>query len=126
MYGDGSQSYDFINVVDCARANVCAMKADATDQFYNVGTGLKTSIKELAEMILEITGFDLRFDLKIQYEPAGMTFVKNRIGSPVKAEKEIGFKAKTELRDGLKALIKWRDQHKDEVARRRKSAGIQD
>lgn len=122
VYGDGSQAYDFIYVGDCGAANVCAMKSDATDSFYNVGRGLKTTIKELAEMILEVTGSDLQ----IQYEPAGQTFVKNRVGCPKKAEKEIGFKAKVELRDGLKKLIEWRDNHKAEVQQRRIDAGIED
>ena len=122
VYGDGSQAYDFINVVDCARANVCAMKAETTDQFYNVGRGIKTTIKELAELILEITGSDL----EIQYEPAGMTFVKNRIGSPDKARDEIGFEATIELRKGLEDLIEWRNSHKSEVERRRRDAGIVD
>ena len=120
VYGDGSQAYDFINVVDCGRANVCAMKADATDEFYNVGRGIRTTIKELAELLLEITGSDL----EIQYEPAGMTFVKNRIGCPIKARKEIGFEAKIELRQGLLDLIEWRNSHKAEVERRRQEAGI--
>lgn len=122
VYGDGSQAYDFINVVDCARANVCAMRAETTDQFYNVGRGIKTTIKELAELILEITGSDL----EIQYEPAGMTFVKNRIGSPDKARDEIGFEATIELRKGLEDLIEWRNSHKSEVERRRRDAGIVD
>ena len=120
VYGDGSQAYDFINVVDCGRANVCAMKADITDEFYNVGRGIRTTIKELAELLLEITNSDL----SIQYEPAGMTFVKNRIGCPVKAKKEIGFEAKIELRQGLLDLIEWRNSHKAEVERRRREAGI--
>ena len=120
VYGDGSQAYDFVNVVDCARANVCAMKADATDEFYNVGTGIRTTIKELAELILEITGSSLT----IQYEPAGQTFVKNRIGCPEKAREEIGFDAKTPLRQGLEELIEWRASHKVEVEARRQSAGI--
>ena len=74
LYGDGSQAYDFVYVGDCAAANVCAMKADTTDRFYNVGTGVRTSIQELAELVLEITGSDVG----IRYEPAGLTFVKNR------------------------------------------------
>ena len=49
LYGDGSQAYDFVYVGDCAKANICAMKADTVDQFYNVGTGIRTSVKELAE-----------------------------------------------------------------------------
>ena len=58
IYGDGSQAYDFIYVADCGCANVCAMKSDITDNFYNVGGGIKTTIKELAEIIIELTGFD--------------------------------------------------------------------
>src|SRR5579875_3227455 len=77
VYGDGSQAYDFVHVADCAAANVCAMRADSTDRFYNVGTGLRTSIKEVAGLLLEITGSDVG----IRYEPQGVTFVKNRIGS---------------------------------------------
>ena len=49
ILGDGSEAFDFVAVEDCARANVCAMKAETTDRFYNVGTGTRTSLKELAE-----------------------------------------------------------------------------
>ena len=50
ILGDGSEAFDFVAVEDCAKANVCAMKADATDRFYNVGTGKRTTLKELAEI----------------------------------------------------------------------------
>lgn len=116
IYGDGSQAYDFVYVGDCAAANICAMKADTTDQFYNVGTGIRTSIKELAELVLKITGSDQ----KVQYEPGGLTFVKNRIGCPKKATTEIGFEASVKLEDGLRQLIQWRKQHIDQVEARRK------
>jgi UDP-glucose 4-epimerase len=120
VYGDGSQAYDFVYATDCARANICAMKADTSDTFYNVGRGIKTTIKELAELILETTGSSL----KIQYEPGGTTFVKNRVGCPKKAEQEIGFKAEVDLPQGLRRLIEWRNNHKEEVARRRKNVGL--
>ena len=71
VFGDGSQSFDFISVRDCARANVLAMKAETTDAFYNVGMGVPTTIKELAELILDITGSNL----SIQYEPGGKSLV---------------------------------------------------
>ena len=122
VYGDGSQAYDFVYVGDCAEANVCAMKADSTDRFYNVGTGLKTSIRELAELLLEVAGSEL----DIQYEPGGTTFVKNRVGCPKRAAREIGFEARTELREGLAKLIEWRSQHSSEVERRRREAGLTD
>lgn len=120
VYGDGSQAYDFIYVGDCGKANVCAMKSEASDAFYNVGRGIKTTIKELAELILEVTGFDM----EIQYEPGGLTFVKNRVGCPKKAEKEIGFKAGVELREGLRKLIEWRSSDKEAVERRKAVAGL--
>lgn len=116
IYGDGSQAYDFVYVEDCAKANVSAMKADVVDAFYNVGTGIRTSIKELAETILGIMGSSQ----SVQYEPSGLTFVKNRIGCPKKAQNEIGFKASINLEEGLKRLIKWRNQHIDQVEARRK------
>jgi len=115
LYGDGSQAYDFVYVGDCAKANACAMKADTVDEFYNVGTGIRTSIKELAELILKITGSNL----SVQYEPAGLTFVKNRIGCPKKAIDQIGFKATVTLEEGLKQLIQWRKNHIDQVEIRR-------
>lgn len=118
IYGDGSQAYDFVYVGDCALANVKAMQSEATDQYYNVGTGKRTSIKEIAEMLLELTGSDL----DVQYEPQGQTFVKNRIGCPKKAAEEIGFTAEMDLRDGMKKLIEWRENHKAEVEVRRKKA----
>ena len=118
IYGDGSQAYDFVSVFDCAKANVCAMRAETTDRFYNVGTGTRTSIKELAEMLLQLTGSTAG----MRQEPAGLTFVKNRIGCPKQAAAEIDFTADVGLEDGLRALIEWRDAHKGEVAQRRLKA----
>ena len=118
VYGDGSQAYDFIYVSDCASANLCAAKSDTFDTFYNVGRGVQTTINELAELIVEITGSNHR----IQYEPGGTTFVKNRIGCPKKAEAEMGFKAQVDLKTGLEQLIEWRKNHQAEVALRRLEA----
>jgi UDP-glucose 4-epimerase len=115
VYGDGSQAYDFVYVGDCAKANVCAMKADTTDRFYNVCRGIRTSINELAEMLIEVTGSDAG----IRYEPEGVSFVKNRIGSTEQAAREIGFRAGVDLEEGLRALIEWRRTHIDVVASRR-------
>jgi UDP-glucose 4-epimerase len=122
IMGDGSEAFDFVAVEDCALANVRAMQADATDQFYNVGTGKRTSLKELAEMLLDLTGSTQ----PIKYAPRSQaTLVRNRIGSPVKARDEIGFDAEIELREGLQKLIAWRAAHKAEVDARRASAGVQ-
>jgi UDP-glucose 4-epimerase len=114
VYGDGSQAYDFIYVADCGRANVCAMKADATDEFYNVCTGVRTSIKELSQTVLELA----QSDQEIRYEPSGTTFVTNRVGCPKKAKEEIDFESSVALKDGLKRLIEWR---KRDQARKQES-----
>jgi len=120
ILGDGSEAFDFVAVEDCARSNLCAMRSDATDRFYNVGTGKRTSLKEIAEMLLNLTGCNQ----PINYAPRSQaTLVRNRVGSPVKASKEIGFTANIDLEEGLRRLIDWRANHKAEVeARRAKSA----
>jgi UDP-glucose 4-epimerase len=107
VYGDGSQAYDFIYVGDTASANVCALKSDVPFGFYNVGRGIKTSIKELTEMILNLAGSKL----PIKYEPAGQTFVTNRVGDPKAAERDLGFKWSVDLEEGLEHLIEWRRKH---------------
>jgi UDP-glucose 4-epimerase len=105
IMGDGSEAFDFVAVEDCARANLCAMRAQASDSFYNVGTGVRTSLKELAEMIVRITGCNM----PIRYaERSQATLVRNRIGSPAKAKAEIGFEAQVELEEGMRRVIAWR------------------
>jgi len=111
VFGDGSQAYDFIYVEDVALANIAALKADTTDEFYNVGTGIQTSIKELSELILKIT----KSDLQIEYQPEVQSFVKNRIASTKKTEKDLRFAAKVKLEAGLEKLIEWRNNHKNKI-----------
>lgn len=112
IFGDGSEAFDFVAVSDCAEANVCAMKADTSDRFYNVGTGKRTSLKELAELLLKLTGCTR----PIRYEPASrQTLVRNRIGSAARAKREIGFEASVPLADGLKDLIAWRRRHLEQM-----------
>jgi len=122
ILGDGSEAFDFVAVKDCGRANLCAMRADAVDSFYNVGTGKRTSLKELAEMLLRLTGSNQ----PIQYAPRSQaTLVRNRIGSPKRAAAEIGFVAEMPLEQGLRELIGWRKAHMAEVDQRRMRAAAE-
>lgn len=109
--GDGSQAYDFITVRDTARANVAALRATISDEFYNVGTGVQTSIRELCDLILKLKGSRL----KVTYDPYSAEdvrqFVQNRIGSIEKAEAELGFRYQDDLVQGLRDLIAWRGTH---------------
>lgn len=109
VYGDGTQTYDFIDVLDVAKANVSALKSDAVDALYNVGCGVGTTIKELAETLLRLTGSKMH----IQYEPAGQTFVTHRIGSTERARQDLGFEATISLELGLKRLLEWWKEKRD-------------
>ncbi|MBO3706078.1 MAG: NAD-dependent epimerase/dehydratase family protein [Candidatus Accumulibacter sp.] len=110
--GDGSQAYDFVDVEDVARCNVLALQAEANDQFYNVGSGVQTSIKELCDLILELK----RSSLQVTYKPYSADdarrLVQNRIGCPAKAEADLGFRYRYGLREGLEKLIAWREANK--------------
>lgn len=121
ILGDGSEAFDFVAVEDCAYANVCAMKSEAQDRNYNVGTGIRTSLKELAEKLIELTGCDK----PIQYKPSSQaTLVKNRIGDPRLAAQHLGYKFQIDLNEGLTRLIEWRNNHKAQVDSRRKAVGL--
>ena len=121
ILGDGSEAFDFVAVEDCGQANVCAMKADTTDRFYNVGTGTRTSLKELAQLLIDLTGCRK----PIQYAPRSQaTLVRNRIGCPKRATEEIKFSAGVNLKEGLQRLIQWRQGHKAEVEARRHAVGL--
>jgi UDP-glucose 4-epimerase len=119
VFGDGSQQYDFIYVGEIARANILAMQADASGECYNVGRGIGTSIKELAELLLRLTGTHL----EIEYKPAGQTFVTNRIGSIDAAERDLGFLWQVDLEEGMRKLIEWRKNDQEAVQARRQGGG---
>jgi UDP-glucose 4-epimerase len=104
IFGNGSQAYDFIHVADVARANILALKSDATDVSLNVGTGVRTTIKELVDVLLDVTGADI----KPEYRPQQQMFVTHRVGSTDLAEKLIGFTAEIAYEDGLRSVAEWR------------------
>ncbi len=104
--GDGSEAFDFISVEDCAEANILAMKSNISDSFYNVCTGKKTSLNELANLLLKLTNSELSIEYKLIEQK---DLVRNRIGDPFKAKQELGFSSLVNLEDGLRKLIDWRN-----------------
>jgi len=106
--GDGSQAYDFISVQDTARCNVLAMQSSVSDEFYNVGTGVQTSIKELCDKILALRDSKLQVTYKPYSAEDMRRMVQNRIGCPKKAKADLGFEYESDLETGLKNLISWR------------------
>jgi len=109
--GDGTQAYDFIDVEDVARSNLCSLESEATDEFYNVGTGVQTSIKELCDTILDLKKSKLKVTYNPYNEDDARRLVQNRIGCPKKATAELGFTYKYALRTGLQRLIDWRESN---------------
>ena len=80
------------------------MLSNSTDEFFNIGTGQETTINELVEMLLDITGSDLT----PQYEPQTAMFVTRRLGSTEKARKLLDFQPTASLRQGLESVVAWR------------------
>ena len=110
--GDGTQAYDFIYVEDVARCNVQALKSDINHGNYNVGTEVQTTIKQLCDTILRLKNSSLKVTYKPYSPDDARQLVKNRIGSAVKAKKELHFEYKYTLEQGLNKLIEWRDKQK--------------
>ena len=111
--GDGSQAYDFIYVEDVARCNILALQSEITDEFYNVGSGVQTSIRDLCDIILELKQSSLEVKFKPYSEDDARQMVQKRIGCPKKAEDELGFKYNIDLREGLEKLITWRSLQRE-------------
>ena len=109
--GDGSQAYDFVTARDAGRCNVLALQSEVNDEFYNVGTGIQTSIKELCDLILEFRESDLKVSFNPYSAEDARRLVQNRIGSPKKASDDLGFTYEDDLRSGLLNLIKWRSNN---------------
>jgi UDP-glucose 4-epimerase len=104
IFGDGSQTMDFVEVSDIARANVAAARADVTDEVYNVACGAETSLRELAETLLSVMGSDLR----IEYGPErAVNGVTRRLADTSKARRDLGFEAEVDLEAGLTRLVAW-------------------
>ena len=104
IYGDGSQPYDYIYVDDVARANILALKSDVSGEVVNIGTGVTHTVKDVVEMIREITGTSLL----PEYAPQGDRFQQESLWPDVtKAEKRLGFKARYSMKEGLTEYYRW-------------------
>ena len=105
IFGDGTQSMDFVFVGDVARANVLAAQSDVTDEVFNVGTGTQTSLSELCDLLLKLTDSSLRPERR---EARQVANVQARRAGVEKAAKLLDFRANVFLREGLQELIRWR------------------
>jgi nucleoside-diphosphate-sugar epimerase len=109
IFGDGTQSLDFVYVSDVARANVLAAQSEVSDEVFNVGTGIQTSLNELCGMLLDLMGSSLHPEYREAREVAN---VQTRRAGVEKAAKLLGFEAEVSLKEGLRELIRWRNSAK--------------
>ncbi|MFE6099326.1 aminotransferase class I/II-fold pyridoxal phosphate-dependent enzyme [Streptomyces laurentii] len=104
ILGDGTQTMDFVHVRDIARANILAARADVTDEVFNVASATETSLRELADALLEA----MDSGLEPVHGPArAVNGVTRRLADTSLAEERIGFKAEIDLRGGLRDLVEW-------------------
>jgi UDP-glucose 4-epimerase len=104
LFGDGSQTMDFIYVEDVARSNLLALKAEATDANFNIASGTETSLNDLAKLLLRLTGSSLQPIYKKDANPG----VQKRKAGVERAKTDLGFEAAIPLEEGLNKLIAWR------------------
>ena len=104
IFGDGTQTMDFIYADDIARANILAARAPVSDAVYNIASGTEFSLNECAEMLLHV----MKSPLKVEYgEARKVNGVTRRLASTWRAEQEIGFQAVVPFEMGLSRLVDW-------------------
>ena len=104
IYGDGTDSMDFVHVKDIAHANVLALISDVTDEAFNVGDQIETSLSDLLNVLLKVNKSQLKPIFK---EANSINPVSRRLADISKASKLLGYKPAIMLEKGLKELTDW-------------------
>lgn len=104
---DGSQTMDLIHAEDIARANILACKAEVANECFNIGSGKETSVKELAEMMIEFFGVPVKVH-HLDHDP---NRVKQRRSATAKAKEMLGFEAQIEATEGLRRCVEYFKTH---------------
>jgi UDP-glucose 4-epimerase len=113
IFGDGTQSMDFIYVEDVARANLLAAETDFTDEVFNLGTGVQTSLDELCRLVIRLNGSSIKPDYR---EARKIGNVQRRRASIEKAQKMLGFTVAVPLERGGRELIQWQRDARQKAA----------
>lgn len=104
IYGDGSTTMDFVYVKDIAKANVAALRADASDEVFNIGNCVETSLRELLEVFLKVNNSAMKPE---HHEENSVNPVSRRLAGIDKAKSLLGFSPATSLETGLAELSAW-------------------
>jgi UDP-glucose 4-epimerase len=101
IFGDGSQTRDYVYVGDVARATLQALGQEAG--IFNVGTGKETSVLELYELCRRVAGSDV----SATHAGARLGELQRSVLDPSRAAEVLGFSAFVDLEDGLQATWEW-------------------
>jgi UDP-glucose 4-epimerase len=104
IFGDGTQTMDFVHVEDIARANILAACAPATDAVFNIGSGVETSLDQLAASLLAVMKSSL---VPERAEARKINPVSRRLAAVDAAARALGFRAEITLEQGLRGLVSW-------------------
>ena len=107
LWGDGSPTREFLFVEDCVEGLVLAGEHYDGAEPVNLGTGVETSIGDLAETIADLTGFDG----EIVWDTSMPNGQPRRSLDASRAEELFGFRARTALREGLARTVAWYREH---------------
>ena len=107
LWGDGSPTREFLYVDDCAEGFVLAAERYDAAEPVNLGTGVETSIRDLATLVAELTGFEG----EIMWDPTMPNGQPRRSLDASRARRLFGFEARTTLREGLERTIAWYREH---------------
>jgi UDP-glucose 4-epimerase len=105
---EGRASRDFIYVGDIVSGLLACAEQGEPGDVYNLASGVETTIRELAESIIELSGSSSELELgpPREWDRSG-----HRFGSTEKARRELGFEARVALEDGLRLTIDWMREH---------------
>jgi GDP-L-fucose synthase len=107
-WGTGSASREFLYAADAAEGILLATEKYDKPEPVNLGAGFEITIRQLAEKIADLTGFDGR----IRWDPSKPDGQPRRCLDTSLAQREFGFRAKTDFTAGLKATIDWYRKNK--------------
>ncbi len=107
LWGDGSPTREFLYVDDCVEGLVLAADRYDGAEPVNLGTGAEISIRALAELVAELTGFEG----EIVWDTSMPNGQPRRSVDATRARELFGFEARTPLRDGLERTISWYRDH---------------
>lgn len=104
IFGDGTETMDFVYIDDVARATVLAAEAPATDVVVNVASGTETSLNELAKALIKTMDSTVE---PVHMPQRKVNPVSRRLADTENAAKLLGFEAEVQLEEGLSRLVEW-------------------